>query len=186
MKKILIALFTMLIFASAQAKVEKVKNILIVYGSFKGSTKETVEFMKKELEGKKCKVTISTAAQANDDLSKYDLVILGSAIQGAKPHPDILAYIEKNRDALKKMKTAVFIMCATISSEKKKTRDKAELYPDQVAVGFTPVSKAVFGGMITPPKNRFEKFMAKMFLGIENFGDFRDWGKIKKWVTGLI
>ncbi len=186
MKKILIALLALFIFTSAQAKVEKVKNVLIVYASFKGSTRETAEFMKKELEVKKCNVTISQASQSTDDLSKYNLVILGSAINGAKPHPDILSYVEKNRVALNKVKTAVFIMCATITSEKKKTRDKAELYPDQIAVGFTPVSKIVFGGMITPPKNGFEKFMAKMFLGIEKFGDFRDWEKIRKWVTGLI
>ena len=186
MKKILIALLALLILTSAHAKVEKVKNVLIVFASFKGSTRETAEFMKKELESKKINVTISQASQTNNDLSKFDLIILGSAINGAKPHPDMLAYVEKNRESLKKTKTAVFIMCATITSEKKKTREKAERYPDQVAVGFTPVSKAVFGGMITPPKNRFEKFMASLFLGIEKFGDFRDWEKIKKWVLDLI
>jgi menaquinone-dependent protoporphyrinogen IX oxidase len=186
MKKILSAILVLTVFSGVQAKAEKMKNILIVYASFKGSTLETAEFMKKELEGKKCNVTISSAGLSKDDISEFDLIILGSAIQGAKIHPDMTSYIDKNREALKKKKTAVFIMCATITSEKKKTREKAELYPDQVATGFTPVSKIVFGGMITPPKNRFEKFMAGWFLGIEKFGDFRNWDKIRKWVTGLI
>jgi menaquinone-dependent protoporphyrinogen oxidase len=186
MKKTLFALlaFIFMLAAGAGAKGEKMK-VLIVYGSFMGSTKEVAEAVKKELEIKNCAVDISPAATASGDISGYSLVILGSAIHGARPHPDILAYVEKNREALKKTNAAVFIVCSTITSANKKTKEKAEHYPEQVAVGFTPFSTAVFGGMIGEPKSGFERFMAKLFLGLENFGDFRDWEKIKAWADGL-
>jgi menaquinone-dependent protoporphyrinogen IX oxidase len=187
MKKTLLALLAfMFIFTTGiSAKGEKMK-VLIIYGSFMGSTKEVSEAVKKELETKNCSVDISPAASATGDISGYSLVILGSAIHGATPHPDVLAYVGKNREALKKAKTAVFIVCATITSANRKIKEKAEHYPEKIAVGFTPVSTAVFGGVLGEPRNGFERFMAKLFLGLEKFGDFREWPKIKEWAASLV
>ncbi len=186
MKKFLIIILAMALFPAGYAKEGKMKKVYLVYGSFMGSTKETAEYMKKTLDKAGCKAEISAASQASGDLSGYDLVILGSAIHGAAPHPDIIAYVQKNREALGKVPVAVFIMCATITSSNQGTREKAGHYPEMVAVGFTPVSTAVFGGMIGEPKSGFERFMAKLFMGIEKFGDFRDWEKIKEWTLSLI
>ncbi|MCE5300018.1 MAG: flavodoxin domain-containing protein [Spirochaetia bacterium] len=41
------------------------------------------------------------------DLGKYDTAIIGFAIHGATPHPDVLAFVEKNRTMLKEKRTAV-------------------------------------------------------------------------------
>lgn len=185
MKKIIIALFALMIFAAAQAKDTNVKNVLIVYASFMGSTQETAEFMEKELKALKHNVKVISASAAAEDLSKYDLLILGSAIHGGAPHPDMTKYVADNYTALTKAKAAVFIQCATITSAKEYTREKAKRYPQKVAIGFTPVSTAVFGGVVTEPKNGFEKFMGKLILGLEKYGDFRNWEEIKKWTVEL-
>ena len=185
MRKIMFFILAMLLFSAGYAKEMKMEKVYIVYGSFMGSTKETAEFMKKELDKAGCSAQIAPAAQASADISGYDLVILGSAIHGAAPHPDIVAYVERNREALNKVPVAVFIMCATITSSDENTRKKAASYPGKVAVGFKPVSAAVFGGVIGEPKNDLERFMAKLFMGIEKFGDFRDWDKIKAWALSL-
>jgi len=186
MKKIIIALLAFMIFAGAQAKDANVKNILIVYASFMGSTQETAEFMAKELKALKHNVKAVPAAAAAEDISKYDLLILGSAIHGGAPHPDMTKYVADNYIALTKTKAAVFIQCATITSSSAVTREKAKRYPQKVAIGFTPVSTAVFGGVVAEPKSGFEKFMGKMFLGLEKYGDFRNCEEIKKWTVGLI
>lgn len=186
MKKIIIALLAMMLLTAAQAKDANMKNILIVYASFMGSTQETAEFMAKELKALKHNVKVTPAAAAAEDISKYDLLILGSAIHGGAPHPDMVKFAADNYTALTKAKTAVFIQCATITSSSAVTREKAKQYPKKVAIGFTPVSTAVFGGVVAEPKSKFEKFMGKMFLGLEKYGDFRNWEEIKKWTVGLI
>jgi len=186
MKKIIIALLAIMIYAGVQAKDTNVKNVLIVYASFMGSTQETAEFMAKELKALKHNVKVVSASAAAEDISKYDLLILGSAIHGGTPHPDMTKYVADNYTALTKAKAAVFIQCATITSAKEYTREKAKHYPEKVAIGFTPVSTAVFGGVVAEPKSGFEKFMGKLFLGLEKYGDFRNWEEIKKWTSGLI
>src|SRR5271157_312472 len=151
--------------------VEKpMKNILIVYGSFSGSTKGIAEKMKNSLESIKFKVELVPAAVRTMDLSKYDLVVIGSAIRAGKPHPDVLKFIEKNQEALKKKKTAVFIVCMSIISEKPENRARAEYYPEKVAIGFTPVSTAIFAGVVQ------DNWLQKLTLGKP--GDYRDWKKI--------
>jgi menaquinone-dependent protoporphyrinogen oxidase len=186
MKKLILALFAIMIFTAAQAKDANVKNILIVYGSFMGSTQETAEFMAKELKTLKHNVKVLPASAAAEDISKYDLLILGSAIHGGAPHPDMTKYVADNYTALTKAKAAVFIQCATITSAKEYAREKAKRYPEKVAIGFTPVSTAVFGGVVTEPKNGFEKFMGKLILGLEKYGDFRNWEEIKAWTISLM
>lgn len=185
MKKVILILAAVLTCYAAFAEGNNVKNALIVYGSFDGSTKEVAEAVKKELEMLKIKTDIAPASDASSPAG-YGMVILGSAIHGAAPHPDVISYVQKNLTDLNSVKTSVFIVCATITSENKKIREKAQKYPEKVAVGFKPFSTAVFGGMVGEPSGGFERFMAKMMLGIEKFGDFRDWESIKMWAKSLV
>ena len=60
------------------AKENKMGNILIVYGSFNGSTKEVAEKMKSILETENYSVDIMPPANKKIDISKFDLIILGS------------------------------------------------------------------------------------------------------------
>ncbi len=170
---------------SAKAKGEHMKKALIVYGSFMGSTIEVANAVKEELEKAGFAVDARAAGENVPDMSGYSLVVLGSAIHGAAPHPDITAFVAENCGKLKQARTAVFIVCATITSANAKIRAKAEKYPEKVAVCFTPASTAVFGGVLGAPKGGFERFMAGLFLGLKEFGDFRDWVKIRQWAKSL-
>lgn len=180
-----IILLSALILASPfiYAKETGMKNALIVYGSFMGSTKEVAERIKATLETRKYTVDIAPAASATGAINGYDLVVLGSAIHGATPHPDVLAYVEKNKTALQKARTAVFIVCITITSNKADKREAASHYPEKVAIGFTPVSTAVFGG-ICGDAGWFGNLMGELILGVKT-GDYRDWKKIEEWAISL-
>jgi menaquinone-dependent protoporphyrinogen oxidase len=160
------------------------KNILLVYGSFSGSTKEIADSMSKYLTLNSNTVSTLAAEKSKTNLSKYDLIIIGSAIHGDAPHPKILEFIDMNKVELNKKKVAVFVVCGTITSTKKSKRDNALKYPDKVASGLKPISKTVFAGYLAPSKSKFEEFMGKAFLGVVS-GDYRDWGKIKKWVLDI-
>jgi menaquinone-dependent protoporphyrinogen oxidase len=169
----------MLVSSSIVAEERSVKNVLIVYGSFAGSTREIAEKMKDTLDGMKCNVELMPAANRNVDLSKYDLVVIGSAIHIGKPHPDVMKFIEKNHVALEQKKVAVFVVCIAILSEKLANRTKAEHYPDKVAVGFTPVSTTVFAGVVKD-SGWFANWMIE-----QKPGDYRDWKKIDDWTKSL-
>lgn len=160
------------------------KNILIVYSSFSGSTKEIADRMKIHIENKQCSVDLLQAEENKVDLSEYDMVIIGSAINGNAPHPKVLKFIDENRKELIKKDVAVFAVSGTITSTKKKKRENALTYPDKIAHGLKTISKIVFAGNMPTNGKKFEDFMAKLFLGIVP-GDYRDWNKIKEWTSTL-
>jgi menaquinone-dependent protoporphyrinogen oxidase len=184
MKNIILTLIFLLVTQIISAKEIPVKNVLIVYGSFLGSTKEIAEKLKTTLENKKISVDIMAAENKKEELAGYDMIIIGSAIHGAQPHPAVIGFIEKNRDALKLKRTAVFIVCITITSDKPDKKEAASRYPDKVAIGFTPVSTAVFAGTARDA-GWFGNWMGKMILGIKP-GDYRDWKKIEEWTVSLV
>jgi menaquinone-dependent protoporphyrinogen oxidase len=161
------------------------KNVLIVYGSFAGSTAEVADSMKSSLTEKGCVVQTQPAEGSQTDLSKFDLVIIGSAIQGDKIHPKIKCFIDANRSSLNQKKVAIFVVCITITSSNPKKREHAlSTYPDKVACGLNPISKTVFAGK-APSGGWFVNWMGKMIFGIIP-GDFRDWNKVKGWTSGLV
>jgi menaquinone-dependent protoporphyrinogen IX oxidase len=157
------------------------KHILIVYGSFSGSTREIADSMKTYLSNDSTLVEIISAKKEMTDLSKYELIFIGSAIRGNAPHPQIIEFIDINRDELSTKKVAVFAVCGTITSTKKKKRENALTYPDNVANGLNVYKKEVFAGNMPSSGKKFDDFMAKLFLGIKT-GDYRNWDKIKRWV----
>jgi menaquinone-dependent protoporphyrinogen oxidase len=160
-------------------------NILIVYGSFSSSTKEIVDSMKLYMANESMLVQTLPAEKKKIELSTYDLIIIGSAIRGNAPSPQVLEFIDMNRDELIKKDVAVFAACATITSSREKKRENALTYPDKIAHGLNPIAKNVFAGNLPSSGKKFEDYMGKLFLGIET-GDFRDWDKIKKWTIEIV
>jgi menaquinone-dependent protoporphyrinogen IX oxidase len=120
------------------------KNVLIVYSSFSGSTAEIADSMKTYLEKENCIVDIKIADDKICDFTKYDFIILGSAIHGDNPHENILKFININRTELVKKQVAVFAVCITITSSKEKRKINTQTYPDKIANGLIPINKIVF------------------------------------------
>jgi menaquinone-dependent protoporphyrinogen oxidase len=123
------------------------------------------------------------ASATQTDLTRYDLIVIGSAIHGNKPHEEVVKFIEMNRTALSRKKLAVFVVCATITSSIPKRKANALTYPEKIADGLKLVDKAVFGGIVGQ-SGRFGNFMGKKILGVTP-GDYRNWDEIKTWATGL-
>ena len=184
MKIIPVLFLVFLLSGQISANEGKMKNVLIVYGSFSGSTKEVAEKMKSTLEKNKLRVDAMAADANKMDLKKYDLVIIGSAIRGDTPHEKVLGFVKANKEELEKKKVALFIVCITITSKYDEKRKNAEKYPGKIAGGLTPVSTAVFAGN-APSSGWFANIMGNLFLGIKP-GDFRDWDKINEWVISLL
>jgi menaquinone-dependent protoporphyrinogen IX oxidase len=164
------------------------KNLLIVTGSTKGSTAEIGYKMKSFLEERSCTVDTISAVNSKINISKYDLIIIGSGIYGGKPHSNIPAFINKNRAELSQKKIAIFAVCAKMASPNESKRNDALIYADKIACKLPTISKISFAGKLPgpDPQGWFQKTMAEFFIGIQKTGDFRDWNKIKEWTISLL
>jgi menaquinone-dependent protoporphyrinogen oxidase len=185
MRIILFILTLTICFQQLTAKPMENRRVLIVYATSTNSTKEIAESMKTYLESYGHKVDVISAKDKKVEIANYDLIIIGSAIQANNPLHEALEFIDTNREQLYNKDVAVFAVCATITSSKKKKPQNALTYADKVANGLKPISKNVFAGNFPSNGKKFDDFMAKLFLGIVP-GDFRDWEQIRKWAIGLI
>ncbi len=159
------------------------KRILIVYGSTKGSTAEIAGKMKKYLAESTYAVDTLSASASTIDLSKYDLIIIGSGIYGGRPHKNIQPFIDKNRTSLNQKKVAVFAVCGKMCSPNEKTQTAAMAFSGRVACGLAPARSMVFAGNLLP-SGWFGNFILKLLWGAVP-GDHRDWEKIKTWTVSL-
>jgi len=182
-KKILFVSMVLLAAGASNAKEADVKSTLIVYGSYAGSTAEIADSMKAALVRAGSRAYAIPASGLTVDLSPYHLVVIGSAIHGARPHPKVGEFIAANRAGLDRKKVAVFAACITITSVKEDKRKAAEAYPGLVAHGLAPISTAVFAGK-APSSGWFGNLIGKLMLGITP-GDYRDWKKIEGWAVSL-
>jgi menaquinone-dependent protoporphyrinogen oxidase len=183
MKRILFVSMVLLAARASDAKEVDVRSVLIVYGSYAGSTAEIADSMKVALGRTGVTAYTIPASGLTVDLSPYDLVVIGGAVRGAKVHEGVLKFVSANRAALEKKPVAVFVACITATSSKADRRKAAEAYPNQVAAGLPVVSLAVFAGK-APPSGWFGNLMGKLVLGITP-GDYRDWKKIEDWAVSL-
>jgi menaquinone-dependent protoporphyrinogen IX oxidase len=166
------------------AKPMETKRILVVYATSTNSTKSIADSIKSSFESFGHTVDIIPAKGVCVDILKYNLIIIGSAIQANNPLPSATEFIDSNRKELELRNVAVFAVCATITSSKKNKYQNALTYADKVANGLKPISKNVFGGNFPSNGKKFDDFMGKLFLGIVP-GDFRDWEEIRQWASGL-
>lgn len=84
------------------------KRLLIAYVSHSGSTRETAEFLCKELSAQGQQVDVRPISEISD-ISEYDRIIAGGLLYRFGWHPEITQFLKKNLLELKKKKIALFI-----------------------------------------------------------------------------
>jgi len=161
-------------------------HLLVVYGSWAGSSAEVAEEIGHALSDGDTMVDIMPAKQVKN-VETYDAFVIGSAIHAGRLHPDIVSFVDQHKTLLLQKHVAYFVVCLTMKDDSEENRCKVEAYLDELrstAPQINPVSTGLFAGSMIYKNIPFAlKLIVKAMKVGE--GDFRDWDVIRDWAKQL-
>ncbi len=158
------------------------KKYLIAYGTAAGSTAEVAEAIGEEMRQSGMTVDVQPVEEIRD-ISKYDGVVIGSAVRIFNLLPKTKKFIRKFKKALKQRPMAYFLVCMTMKEKTEENFSKAKEFAKPLLELKEPVSLGLFGGCMDPDKltGMFAKTMQS-----QPKEDKRDWEEIRSWGKDLI
>jgi menaquinone-dependent protoporphyrinogen oxidase len=163
--------------------------ILVTYASRTGSTAEVAERIAEILQVEGRVVSVVSMKDAGD-LSLYDAVVVGSAVQNQQWLPEAIAFINVNNKKLAATTTAMFTVCMTLAMENgEEFRDAISEWMAPARRVLQPSSEAIFAGALNidkiPSFGDRLKFRIGVLSGVWNEGDHRDFDAIEAWAREL-
>lgn len=158
--------------------------ILVAYATKWGSTREVAEAIAEELRQTGATVDVQPAKDVQD-LSRYQAVVLGSAIQKFKVLPEAVRFATKHRAALSQVPTAYFCVCLTMQEDTPEHRQTTEGFLKPLLNIQQPVSMGLFAGKLdSQPMGRLLAwFLHRVMKAVD--GDYRNWEAIRAWAREL-
>lgn len=128
---------------------------LIVYASKTGTTERCAGILGQNL---KDVTIINLTATQNEDINKYDLIIIGSPIRMGMIDKKVKDFISKNSKLLKNKKVAYFICCGFSENWKQYYEQN---FPKELLDN--AITYESFGGEMNLEKQKgFDRFIVKM------------------------
>jgi menaquinone-dependent protoporphyrinogen oxidase len=161
-------------------------NILVTYASKYGATQEIARKIGEVLRQAGLQADILSVDSIRG-LAAYKAVILGSAVYIGKWPKEAETFLRTNEKILADRPVWLFSSGPTGEGNPVELVEGWRL-PDAVkpvADRIHPRDIAVFHGYINPDKINFIEKWAVKSLVKKPFGDFRDWGSIVTWATGI-
>jgi menaquinone-dependent protoporphyrinogen oxidase len=163
--------------------------ILVTYASRAGSTAGVADFIGKTLTGDGLLVDVLSMQEVKD-LSPYQAVVAGSAIQKKQWLPEAMQFIQTNQAALSQKTFATFLVCMTLAMKNaSQYRPFVIDFIQPVRALVKPVSEGLFAGVLdiskVPSANDRFKFRLSVLFGVWSEGDHRDWSVIRSWAESL-
>ena len=158
------------------------KKVLVTYASKYGSTGGVADAIGKELCSKDVAADVVLIKNAGN-VSSYQGVVIGSAIYMGKWMSEAIDFVKKNKDILRQMPVAYFLVCMTLSQPTEKNRAEVLSYMDPILKAvpeIKPVGIGTFAGALD--YNNLS-WLNKKILKSKGTpeGDFRDWNAIRAW-----
>ena len=165
------------------------KQILVTYASRFGSTEGVAKSIGKTLSEDGCMVDVLPMRDVKD-LSPYDAVVAGSAVNGGAWLPEAMQFVRRHQAELKRKPFAAFLVCMTLTMKNgEQYRSHVSSWLDPVRALVRPVSEGLFAGGLdirkTPSFSDRLKFRLSVLFGVWKEGDHRDWNAIQKWAVEL-
>jgi menaquinone-dependent protoporphyrinogen oxidase len=162
---------------------------LVTYASNTGWTVGVAEAIGKTLADNGVKADVLPMRDVND-LSLYDAVVAGSAVNGGVWLPEAMQFVRAHQAELNCKPFAAFLVCMTLTmkgGEQYRSHVSSWLAPVRALV--RPVSEGLFAGGLDihkiPSFSDRLKFRLSVLFGIWKEGDHRDWNAIRQWAMEL-
>lgn len=156
------------------------KKVLVAYAGKAGATAGIAEAIGAELRAHGHDTDVLDVNQVQD-LTRYDVVILGSAIYIRRWRKDAVRFLRHNADALRERQVWLF-HSGPVGPDKDEEQDM----PPAVGrlaheIGATPA--VTFAGRLEP--DTAKGFLARRLATGNLAGDSRDWNKIRAWAGDI-
>ena len=171
------------------------KSTLIIYSTTDGQTKNICSRIGKFLSNDIPSKILSLSEVKNDDIEKYDQIIIGASIRYGKHRKELFEFIETNLDELNKKDNAFFsVNVVARKSEKNTPETNPYVQKFLLKTSWVPQRLAVFAGKIDYPKYNFvDRQMIRLIMwitkgptNIKNTYEFTDWNKVDSFAKELI
>jgi menaquinone-dependent protoporphyrinogen oxidase len=164
------------------------EKILVTYASRHGATAGVAEAIGKTLAESGALVDVRPMKDVTD-LTPYQAVVAGSAIQSAQWLPEAIQFLQMHRTTLAQKPFAAFLVCMTLAIGEGKYRTQVVDFMQPVRALVRPVSEGLFAGVLDIKRvDSFSdrlKFHISVLMGVWKEGDHRDWNAIREWAASL-
>jgi menaquinone-dependent protoporphyrinogen oxidase len=161
-----------------------VATVLVVYGSWAGSTAGVAFRLGKALTALGQTVKVLPAGSAPDP-SRFDGVVVGSAIRSGEWHPAAKSWLTNHAPKLQKKPVAFFSVCLTPIVHPLATPEGlGYMLPIAAATGINPVCLGVFPGSYDPATLGLKERTRAKLWGAKK-GDFRDMAAVDSWARNF-
>ncbi len=165
------------------------KRILVAYASRFGSTAGVAERIGKVLSEGGAQVDVLSMSDVTN-LSPYDAVVAGSAINGGAWLPQAMQWMQEHQAELVRKPFAAFLVCMTLTMHNgEQYRSHVATWLDPVRAIVKPLKEGLFAGALDikriPSFADRLKFRLSVLFGVWKEGDHRDWQAIRAWAQEL-
>lgn len=162
--------------------------ILVTYATRAGSTGGVARGIGAVLARNGFQVLVKPLQEISD-ISDYDAVVMGSAIQNQRWLPEALDFLQSHRAALRQKPFAAFLVCITMSMKNPRYHSGVREWLQPVRALVPPMQEGYFAGMLKfdrLPLN-FQTLLMRgvVLLRVWRQGDHRDWDAINAWAQSL-
>lgn len=156
------------------------KNVLVAYASKSGATAGIAEAIGAELRAHGHDVDVLDVNRVQD-LARYDVVVLGSAIYIRRWRKDAVRFLRHHVDALRERQVWLF-HSGPVGPDKDQDQDMPPAVRHLAhEIGATPA--VTFAGRLEP--DTAKGFLARRLATGDLAADSRDWEKIRAWAADI-
>ena len=158
--------------------------ILVTYATRAGSTIGIADAIVISLRKRGFSVT-ERPMKENPPVKGYQAVIIGSAIRRNAWLPEAVAFLRTNREALRRVRVALFTVHMLNRGDDEVSRRNREAYLDPLRSLVLPVTHVFFSGKINPEYlSLIDRLLVRTLAAPQ--GDFRDWDEIGNWAEKVL
>lgn len=162
--------------------------ILVTYATRTGSTQGVAEAIASTLQANGAVVDVLPVSEVGD-ISSYDGIVAGSAIQASEWLPEALDFLRQHKAELEQKPFAAFLVCMTMAMKNQTAREQVPTFMQPVHDIIQPDSEAYFAGILkiddVPYWQARIGFRISTLFGIWQQGDHREWDKIRDWAQAI-